>query len=86
MSELATLTFERNSKVCAFLVFGVAMKALRRQDARLSKSAKAVRRAITRSNPLRDPPTVGKPVISDPAEPRRSSPERGKRKDKHDRQ
>ena len=40
------------------------MKALRRQGARLSKSsAKAVRRAIARSNPLRDPPTVGKPVI-----------------------
>ena len=67
------------------------MKALRRQGARLSKSsAKAVRRAIARSNPLRDPPTVGKPVISDPAEPGRASAERGKRggkrKDKHDRQ
>jgi hypothetical protein len=62
------------------------MKASPTPRPRSSKSAKAVRRAIARSHPLQEPPTVGRPVIIDPAEPRRPSPERGKRKDKHDRQ
>jgi hypothetical protein len=32
------------------------------------KSAKALKRAIDQTNPVKQPPTVGKPVIIDPAE------------------
>jgi hypothetical protein len=35
---------------------------------RVSKGAKAVRRAIAKATPVKEPPTVGKPVISDPVE------------------
>jgi hypothetical protein len=36
-----------------------------------STGAKAVRRAIAKSNPTKEPPTVGKPVIIDPVAPAR---------------
>ena len=56
---------------------------------RSSTGAKAVRRAIAKSNPTKEPPTVGKPVIIDPVAPAkptpadRKTPER--RKDEDDR-
>jgi hypothetical protein len=53
-----------------------------KQPARGSSSeGRAVRRAITKSNPTKDRPTVGKPVISDPVEPHRSKSREGRRKD-----
>jgi hypothetical protein len=45
---------------------------------RSTKGAKAVQRAIVKSNPTKEPPTVGKPVIVDPAEPARSRPKGSK--------
>ena len=51
-----------------------------------SKSAKAVRRAIAKSNPTKEPPTVGKPVIIDPVKPNPAgSKPRERRKDEGDR-
>jgi hypothetical protein len=35
----------------------------------LSTGAKAIRRAIAKSDPTKEPPTVGKPVIIDPVAP-----------------
>jgi hypothetical protein len=57
---------------------------------RSAKSAQAIRRAIQRTNPVKEPPTVGKPVIIDPAEPieptsAAKSKRRGQRKDEDDR-
>jgi len=53
---------------------------------RPSKSAKAVRRAIAKSNPTKEPPTVGKPVIIDPVKPNPAgSKPRERRKDEGDR-
>lgn len=49
---------------------------------RSSKSAKAMRRAIAKSNLAKEPPTVGKPVIVEPAEAERARSagrKRGKR-------
>jgi hypothetical protein len=40
-----------------------------RSDPSTLKSARAVQRAIRRDNPAKEPPTVGKPVIVDPAGP-----------------
>jgi hypothetical protein len=34
----------------------------------LGKAAKALERAIDKTNPVKEPPTVGKPVIIDPAQ------------------
>jgi hypothetical protein len=55
------------------------MKQTRSQkrSSRSTKGAKALQRAIAKSNPTKEPPTVGKPVIVDPAEPR-SRPEGSK--------
>jgi hypothetical protein len=39
-----------------------------------SKGARAVRRAISKSNPTKEPPTVGKPVIIDPVAPAKPNP------------
>jgi hypothetical protein len=36
------------------------------QRPRLTKSDKAVHRAIGKGEPVKEPPTVGKPVIQDP--------------------
>mgnify|MGYP003694533707 CR=1 FL=1 len=56
---------------------------------RSSTGAKAVRRAIARSNPTKEPPTVGKPVIIDPVARARPTPADRKpqerRKDEDDR-
>jgi len=42
-------------------------KPTRRQaDKRAGKAAKAVQRAIRKDNPVKESPTVGKPVIIDP--------------------
>src|SRR5262245_25264584 len=57
--------------------FGPEMKQSR--SSRATKAEKAVQRAIAKSKPTKEPPTVGKPVIVDPAEPRRSVPARSKR-------
>jgi hypothetical protein len=46
---------------------------------RSSKGAKAVRRAIAKSNLAKEPPTVGKPVIDDPVEALGSRPVARKR-------
>jgi hypothetical protein len=40
-----------------------------RRQSRTAKAAKAVQRAIRKDNPAKEPPTVGKPVIIDPAVP-----------------
>jgi hypothetical protein len=45
------------------------------------KAARALQRAIRKDNPAKEPPTVGKPVIVDPAEPSVGSI-RGKRQTK----
>lgn len=37
-------------------------------DKKAAKAAKAVQRAIKKDNPAKEPPTVGKPVIIDPAD------------------
>jgi hypothetical protein len=37
-------------------------------DKQAAKAAKAVRRAIRKDNPAKEPPTVGKPVIIDPTD------------------
>jgi hypothetical protein len=42
-------------------------KRTRRQaDKRTGKAANALQRAIRKDNPVKEPPTVGKPVIIDP--------------------
>jgi len=55
-------------------------KRTKHNTRRSGAEARAVRRAIARSDPTKEPPTVGKPVITDPVrshrrklgEPRRS--------------
>lgn len=51
-----------------------------------NKGAKAVQRAIAKANPTKEPPIVGKPVISDPAKPNPAgSKSRARRKEEDDR-
>jgi hypothetical protein len=48
-------------------------KPKRRSNKEAHKAAKAVQRAIKKDNPAKEPPTVGKPVIIDPADDARPS-------------
>jgi hypothetical protein len=48
-------------------------KPKRRSNKEALKAAKAVQRAIKKDNPAKEPPTVGKPVIIDPADDARPS-------------
>lgn len=50
-----------------------------RADKQAADAAKAIRRAIRKDNPAKEPPTVGKPVIVDPpddARPARKEPDK----------
>ena len=44
-------------------------KRTRKPPRTSSKRAEAIRRAIAKSDPSKEPPTVGKPVIIDPVAP-----------------
>jgi hypothetical protein len=44
-------------------------KRIRKPPRQSSKGAEAIRRAIAKSDPTKEPPTVGKPVIIDPVAP-----------------
>ena len=59
----------------------MATKPQRRssKSARTAKAAKAVQRAIRKDNPANEPPTVGKPVIVDPADQTRTSKARAEK-------
>jgi len=83
---IAHVELDHSSKVCApFMNAKQGTKPPRRP----SKGAKALRRAIAKSNPTKEPPTVGKPVIIDPVAPARPNPAgskpRERRKDEDDR-
>ena len=52
-----------------------------RTDKQAADAAKAMRRAIRKDNPVKEPPTVGKPVIIDPPDetrPARKEPDKKK--------
>ena len=79
----AHVDLDHSSKVSAPVMTVDRAKKPRRTS---SQGAKAVRRAIAKANPTREPPTVGKPVIIDPAKPNRAvSTARQRRKDQDDR-
>ena len=46
------------------------------------KAARALQRAIRKDNPVKEPPTMGKPVIVDSPGPRRTSKRNAGRKDR----
>jgi hypothetical protein len=50
----------------------MAAKPTKKPPRTPSPGAKAVRRAIAKSDPTKEPPTVGKPVIIDPVAPAKS--------------
>lgn len=81
--RLIHVELDHSSKVSApFMTVDRANKPRRTS----SQSAKAVRRAIAKANPTKEPPTVGKPVIIDPARPNPAgSTARQRRKDQDDR-
>jgi hypothetical protein len=83
---IAHVELDHSSRVCVpFMNAKQEMKP----PLRPSKSARAVRRAIAKSNPTKEPPTVGKPVIIDPVAPAKPNPAgskpRERRKDEGDR-
>ena len=55
-----------SSKVYALFM---TTKRTRKPPRQSSKGAEAIRRAIAKSDPSKEPPTVGKPVIIDPVAP-----------------
>ena len=55
------------------------MAKTRKSPTNISVAAKAIRRAIRKSDPTHEPPTVGKPVIIDPVQ-EKSETEKSERK------
>jgi hypothetical protein len=49
-------------------------KRTKQTTRRSGSEARSVRRAIAKSDPTKEPPTVGKPVIIDPVQPHRRKP------------
>ena len=49
------------------------------KSSRKTADKKAIRRAIRKADPTREPPTVGKPVIIDPADEEKASRRQTKR-------
>jgi hypothetical protein len=55
------------------------MAKFRKNPTNIGVATKAIRRAIRKSDPTHEPPTVGKPVIIDPVQ-QKSAIERGGKK------
>jgi hypothetical protein len=56
-------------------------KRTKHNTRRSGAEARLVRRAIAKSDPTKEPPTVGKPVISDPVKPHRQKSSERRRRD-----